>query len=86
MCMFGVTLEGPTDMFCDNTAVFKNTSTPEYVLRKKHHSIAYNKCREGVAALICRIAKEDTQTNLADLFTKILGRTRREWLMNLFHC
>ena len=84
MCMFEVTLEGPTDMFCENKAVFKNTSTPEYVLRKKHHIIVYNKCREGVAALICRNTKEDTHTNLADLFTKILGCTRREWLMNLF--
>ena len=75
--MFGVPLEGPTDMVCDNESVFKNTSTPESVLHKKHQSMAYHKCREAVAALICRITKEDTKTNLADLFTKILGITRR---------
>ena len=39
LCMFGVPLEGPTDMFCDKKSVFKSTSTPDYVLRKKHHSI-----------------------------------------------
>ena len=32
--MFGVPLEGPTDMFCDNKAVFNNTSTPNSVVRK----------------------------------------------------
>ena len=78
MGMFGVPLEVPTDMFCENEAVFKNTSTTDSVLRKKHHSIAYHKCREAISALFCRISREDTKTNLADLFTKILGRTRRE--------
>ena len=75
--MFGVPLKGPTDMFCDNKAVINNTSTQKSVLCKKHQSIAYHKCREAVAALICRIRKEDTESNLADMFTKILGRTRR---------
>ena len=82
--MFGVPIEGPTDMFCDNEAVYKNSSTPESVLRKKHHSIAYHMCREAVAAGICRIAKEDTETNLADIFTKVLPRPRRENLLNAF--
>ena len=81
--MFGVPLEVPTGMFCDNEAVLKNTSNPESVLRKKHHSTTYHKCREAVSALICCIAKEDTKTNLAYMFTKILGITRREWIMNL---
>ena len=55
--MFVVPLKGTTDMFCDNKSVFKNTSTPYSVLRKKHHSIPYNKYREAVATLICRISK-----------------------------
>ena len=82
--MFGVPLEGPTDIFCDNKTVFKNTFTPESVLRKKHHIISYHKYREAVATLIFRIAKEYTGSHLADLFTKMLGLTRREWLLNLF--
>ena len=30
--MFGVPVDGPTDMFCDNKAVYKNSSTPESAL------------------------------------------------------
>ena len=82
--MFEVPLEGITDMLRDNEAVFKKTSTPESVLRKKHHRITYHNCREAVAALIFRIGKKYSETNLADLFTKILGLTIREWLLKLF--
>ena len=82
--MFGVPLKGSTDMFCDNESVFKNKYTPESLLRKKHHISIYHKSKEAVAALICHIAKEDTETKLEYLFKKILARTRREWLLNLF--
>ena len=84
MLMFGVPREGPTDMFCDNDTVFENTSIPESVFGKKNHRIAYHKCREVVAALICRISKEDNETNLEYLFTKILGHNKEGWLLNLF--
>ena len=82
--MFGVPIEGPTDMFCDNEAVYKNSSTPDSVLHKNRHSVAYHMCQEAVTAGTCRIAKEDTETNLADIFTKVLPRPRREPLLNLF--
>ena len=59
LCIFGVPLKGPTDMFCDNESVFKNISTPESVLRKKYHRISYYKFIEAVAALICRVAREN---------------------------
>ena len=77
--MFGIQLEGPTDIFCDNEAVVRNgsTTTPESVLKKKHHSIAYHRKRETVAASIERIAKEDSETNLADVFTKLMLATQR---------
>ena len=38
--MFGVPIEGPTNVFCDNESVINNVSKPESVLKKKHHSIA----------------------------------------------
>ena len=82
--MFGVPIEGPADIFCDNEAVYKNCSIPESVLKKKHHSIAYHYNRRAVASGTCRIAKEDTATNLSDLFTKVLVQTRRESLMDRF--
>ena len=82
--MFGMPLEGPTDMLFDNEVVFKNTSTPESVLIKKYHSIEYPQCIEAVAALIFCIAKEDTEANLEDMFTNILSLIRREGILNMF--
>ena len=82
--MFGVPIDVPTDIFCDNEAVYKNSLTPESVPCKKHHSIAYHKCREAVASGIYRKAKEDTDTNLAYIFTKLLPGPRRERLLDIF--
>jgi hypothetical protein len=82
--MFGIPVEGPTNVFCDNESVYKNVSTPESVLKKKHHSIAYHRCREAVAAQTIRLAKEPTETNLSDLFTKLLPQVVREKLLNWF--
>ena len=76
--MFGIPIEGPTNVFCDNEAVFKNMTIPESTLKKKHNSICYHCCREAVAARVMRVAKEGTLTNLADLFTKTLMQTVRE--------
>lgn len=82
--MFGVPLVGPADIFCDNEAVTKNCSIPESQLKKKHHSIAYHRNRMSVANGTCRIAKEDTDTNLSDLFTKLLPEERRNFLIDGF--
>jgi hypothetical protein len=82
--MFGIPIEGPTNIFCDNEVVYKNTTLPESTLKKEHHSIAYHRCREAVAAGTARVAKEGTQTNLSDLFTKLLPQPRREELFDKF--
>lgn len=42
--MFGVPLEGPTNMYCDNKAVYKNVASPSLVFSKKMHSISYHFC------------------------------------------
>ena len=82
--MFGIPIEGPADIFCDNESVFKNVSRPESTLSKKQHSISYHACREAVASKIVRVAKEDTLTNLADLFTKTMNMPKREGLLGGF--
>ena len=82
--MFGVLIDGPANMYCDNEAVYKNVAIPSSVLNKKMHGISYHYCREAVANGTCRIAKEDTATNLADLFTKVLSKTVREDLIDRF--
>ena len=84
LCMFGVPSDGPASVFCDNEAVYQNTTVPESTLNKKHRSIAYHRCREASAAGTVCIAKEGTLTNLADLFTKIMSAMRREELLERF--
>jgi hypothetical protein len=69
--MFGVPIEGPANVFCDNNGVVKNTTIPESMLAKKHNVINYHAVQEAVAVKILRVGKEDGVTNLADLFTKI---------------
>ena len=82
--MFGIPIDGPTEIFCDNEAVYKNASTSESQLRKKLHSISYHMSRDAVASSAYRIAQEDTETNLSELFTKVLQRPWRELLLDSF--
>ena len=77
---FGVPLDGPTDVLCDNQAVVNNTSKFESVLNKKHSSIAYHAVRWAVAADTLRVGKVDTDENLADPMTKRLSVAKRTYL------
>jgi hypothetical protein len=70
-------------MSCNNQGVVKNTSIPESTLTKKHNAINYHIIRESAAMGIIQVGKEDTETNLADLLTKILNQPRREKLLEL---
>ena len=77
LLMFWVPLDGPEDVFCDNSGVVINAIKPESTLEKKHNSINYHAVREVAAAGILIFVKEDGETNLADLLTKVLTRQRR---------
>ena len=46
-------------------------------LQKKHNAINYHAVREANAAGILRVGKQDGETNLADLLTKVLTGQRR---------
>jgi hypothetical protein len=71
--MFGVPIDGPTNVCCDNEAVVNNSTKPESTLKKKHNAIAYIRVRESVTAGTIRIAKEPSETNIADMLTKCLA-------------
>ena len=58
--MFGVAIDGSTDMFCKNEAVYKNDSMPKSQIRKAQHSIVYHMSIESVASGASQIAKEET--------------------------
>jgi hypothetical protein len=82
--MFGIPIDGPTNVYCDNEAVTKNVIYPESTLKKKHNSIAYHRAREAVAAGTIRVTKEDGKTNLADVLTKLLPQTTKDFLCDRF--
>ena len=75
--MFGVPVDEPTNVFCDNVSVVNNSSKIESTLNKKHNSIAYHAVRWAVAAGIIRVGRIDTNFNLADAMTKRLTAQRR---------
>lgn len=79
--MFGVPLSGPARIYCDNESVVNSSTIPESRLKKKHYSIAYHRIREAVAAGTILIYYEQTDSNLADLFTKSLTANKREPLI-----
>ena len=83
---FGMPIDGPASMCCDNEAAHKNVSTPESALSKKMHGVSYHFCREAVAADVVRVAKEGTLSNLADLFTKVMGKVKRDDVLGRFMC
>jgi hypothetical protein len=74
--MLGFPLVGSANLFCDNQSVVINSTVPSSMLKKKHNSISYHKVRESIAAGIMRVAKEPTETNLADILTKPLAGPR----------
>jgi hypothetical protein len=83
--MFGIPIDGPANVFCDNRGVVKNMSMLESTLMKKHNAIDYHAVREAVAAGILRVGKEDGEMNLADLLTKVIvGQKRWDFCWSLF--
>ena len=74
--MFGIPIRGPTNIYCDNDAVVKNVANPESTLKKNHNSIAYHRVREEIASGTVRVAKEDGESNLADILTKLVPGPR----------
>ena len=84
--MFGIPIDGPTVFSGDNDSVVKSGMIPERKLNKKHNQICFHAMREAAAMGEITLRKEPTETNIADLFTKILDTPkRRKHLKNIFH-
>jgi hypothetical protein len=78
--MFGIPIDGPTKVLCDNQSVVNNSSKIESALNKKHSSIAYHAVRWAVAAGVITVGKIHTNDNLADAMTKRLTAAKRDYL------
>jgi hypothetical protein len=68
--MMGITLQGPSQVLCDNKSVVLNMTLPSSTLKKKHNAIAYHRVRETVAAKVIKVNHIDGKANLADILTK----------------
>ena len=68
----------------DNNAVLKLSRNPELHKRTKHIDVRYNFLRERVIEVKDLVTmRVDTKENVADAFTKALGRTTFDRLMEL---
>jgi hypothetical protein len=84
--MFGIPIDGPTNVYIDNESVVLNITHPESPLKKKHNAIAYHRVREAVASETICIAYEPSETNLADILTKLLpGWKLKELCRRIMH-
>ena len=82
--MFGIRIEGPSKMFCDNGSLYKKVLIPKSTLNENNSITCYHKYREAVAVGVSRIPKEGTDTNLDDMFTNMFFQIRRETLLDKF--
>ena len=77
--MMGVPIDGPCHVKADNLLVVRNSSQPESTLKKKSNSIMFHCVRERAAARVISVQCKPTDTNLANMLTKIqLGSKRME--------
>ena len=72
LCIRGIPIDGPTNMFCDNEAVVSYSTLLESTLKNKHIAICYHCIQEACALGMIQIVKGDGATNLTDLLTKYL--------------
>ena len=73
----GVPIFGPLLIYGDNMSVIHNTRQPEPTLKKKSNSIAYHAVRESVAMGEFLTGHVGTNSNPADLATKVLYVKKR---------
>ena len=84
---FGVAIDGPAKILCDNQSVVTNSQKPESTLSKKHLSVIFHRVREAVSRKVISVGKIFTKMNLADLFTKTTIPTEeRKHLMSGIVC
>ena len=62
--MFGIPMDGPTHLFCNNHSVWNNSQIPDSTLNKNHLAICYHLVRELFKAGVIRLSWESGKTNL----------------------
>jgi hypothetical protein len=84
LSMMGVTIDGPTYVYCDNMLVVHNTQRPESVLKKKSNAICYHALRESATMGESIIGHVPYVKNPANICTKaVSGGQKRDHLIGL---
>ena len=83
--MIGVPIWGPLLIYGDNMSVIHNTQRPDSTLKKKSNSIAYHAVRDSVAMGKLLTGHMATNSNVADLATKVLSGKKRWCMVNRLH-
>ena len=68
---FGIPIDGPATVLCDNKSVVTNSNVPVSVLNKRNNTICYHRVREAQTAKIIRVAWISGEMNISDSLTKI---------------
>lgn len=82
--MMGVPIDGPANVFVDNESVVKSATRPEGQLKKKHLSICYHAVRECIASGMMRVGWVKSESNLADVLTKIMSGAKIRGIVGRF--
>ena len=76
--MFGIPIDGPATLLCDNKLVVTNSSVPVSVLNKRNNDICHHQVREAQAAQTIRVAWIPGEMNVSDLLSKTTMPTNKE--------
>ena len=84
---FGIPVEGPAELFCDNMYIVNNSSIPTSVLNKRYNAICYHRVREAQYSGILWVVWIKREFNPADLYTKTTmpGITRHNLVDSIFY-
>ena len=78
--MFGIPLDGPANVFCDNEAIYCNAAFVKSKLKRKHNLICFHLVRKAVEAGKMVVFKVEGSGNLADFLTKSVPGHKRKYL------
>ena len=82
--MFGIPMDGTTDVFYDNQSILNSYQMPTSILNKKNLAICYQLVREFCAVGVTRVAWGSGRTNLAGVLTKLLPASKKREICGKF--